>query len=99
MALIKCSECGKEISNEATECIFCGKPQGEKIVTVQLTSKKWKKIKLIAVIGIIFGWSLFIHHYNVSKWNDPYTGLGFCIMFFSLITLFVGKFGAWWNNR
>ena len=24
MALIKCSECGKEISDKATECIHCG---------------------------------------------------------------------------
>jgi len=26
MALIKCADCGKEISSEAEECINCGKP-------------------------------------------------------------------------
>ncbi len=28
MALIKCSECGKEISSEAKVCPHCGKPIG-----------------------------------------------------------------------
>lgn len=28
MALIKCSECGKEISSEAEACPSCGKPTG-----------------------------------------------------------------------
>lgn len=26
MALIKCSDCGKEISGDAVSCIYCGKP-------------------------------------------------------------------------
>lgn len=26
MALIKCSDCGKEISGDAASCIYCGKP-------------------------------------------------------------------------
>lgn len=26
MALIKCSDCGKEISDEAEVCIYCGRP-------------------------------------------------------------------------
>lgn len=29
MALIKCPECNKEISNKATQCIYCGYPLGE----------------------------------------------------------------------
>lgn len=29
MALIKCPECGKEISNRAVSCIYCGFPLSE----------------------------------------------------------------------
>lgn len=31
MALIKCKECGKEISDKAKTCINCGCPLNEKI--------------------------------------------------------------------
>ena len=51
MSLIKCSECGKEISDKATACPSCGNPiynqpvrinESKKVEIVQ-TSKKWKK--------------------------------------------------------
>lgn len=32
MALIKCSECGKEISDKAKTCIHCGNPIHEERV-------------------------------------------------------------------
>lgn len=41
MALIKCPECGKEISNRAESCIFCGCPIGsakDGVLRVQLSS-------------------------------------------------------------
>lgn len=32
MALIKCPECGKEVSDKATNCINCGYPLNEPVV-------------------------------------------------------------------
>lgn len=32
MALIKCSECGKEISDKAINCVHCGNPIKIKIL-------------------------------------------------------------------
>ena len=32
MALIKCPECGKEISNKSKQCIHCGYPLDEPII-------------------------------------------------------------------
>lgn len=29
MAMIKCSECGREIDNEASACMYCGNPIGK----------------------------------------------------------------------
>lgn len=53
MALIKCSECGKEISDKAKTCIHCGCPVEKK----QNNNRNIRKI----IIGIIiFGLSLII---------------------------------------
>ena len=53
MALIKCSECGEEVSEDATSCPKCGHPV--KAVTIEKTGKKWKRLILIAVLMFIFG--------------------------------------------
>ncbi|MGH8428216.1 MAG: zinc-ribbon domain-containing protein [Gammaproteobacteria bacterium] len=43
MALIKCSECGREISDRATSCPGCGNPIGlDHATTIEQTSKRWK---------------------------------------------------------
>ncbi|MGB2632042.1 MAG: zinc ribbon domain-containing protein, partial [Minisyncoccales bacterium] len=59
MALIKCSECGREISDKAETCPACGSPlQDKKIqkpVVIEQTSKSWKVIQLISGILIIVG--------------------------------------------
>jgi flagellar basal body-associated protein FliL len=57
MALIKCSECGKEISDKAKMCVNCGNP-----IKKEKTKRPKKKniliviiILVIAIIGIIIG--------------------------------------------
>ena len=41
MALIKCKECGKEISDTANECVHCGCPLGK---VKFYTSNNWTGI-------------------------------------------------------
>lgn len=43
MALIKCSECGKEISSKATQCIYCGNPIFEERIE-KVKKKKWEDL-------------------------------------------------------
>lgn len=45
MALIKCPDCGKEISDRARTCPFCGCPIGELLESVETV-----KIKLLPVV-------------------------------------------------
>lgn len=91
MSLIKCSECQKEISEEAISCPFCGRPNKiEKVHTIELTSKKWKIVKLISWVGFFMGLVLLG---NKSK------EIGSIVLVLSLIGIFVGKAGAWWSNR
>lgn len=91
MSIIKCSECQKDISDEAISCPFCGKPNKIKtITTIQLTSKKWKIWKLISVVLIIVG---FISLGKGSK------ELGTALLFIGFLSFIVSKFGSWWTNR
>ena len=69
MALIKCPECGKEVSDKASACIHCGYPlQEQKMTTTMSNSKKVvihsfdtpspQKIPAIKVVREITGMSL-----------------------------------------
>lgn len=58
MALIRCPECGKEISDKAASCIHCGCPldnamQEESVVNVQPAAST--NASLLSYVGNIFG--------------------------------------------
>ncbi len=83
MALIKCSECGKEISDKATSCIHCGKKLNVKKDSIEKPRKKSKK-KSILIIGsvllaiVIIGITIFlVLNYNsksyIGKWEHNIT--------------------------
>ena len=70
MSLIKCPECGREISDRAPHCIHCGFPLNEandapkksetsRFYTITLTSfPKGEKPKVLQGIRLIFGYGL-----------------------------------------
>ena len=57
MALIKCSECGKEISDKATACMNCGCP----------IEKVKKKVRIIKTGGLALRCSVFIDNQPVGQ--------------------------------
>lgn len=69
MALVKCTECGKELSDKATTCPNCGCPLGEiqeTEVTATSTKSATKKktiivmsIAILVVLAIIIGFLLY----------------------------------------
>lgn len=83
MAIIKCPECGKDISDKAKECIHCGCPienkEPQKVEVVKKRNKMSKKKKItivisiiVAICGIIGG----IFFYNELKKNDKKIDIG-----------------------
>jgi len=65
MGLIKCSECGRDVSDKATACPACGAPiadaaVGASIQTIEKTSKKLKAHYAIAVVVFFIGLIWFI---------------------------------------
>lgn len=103
MALIKCSECGKEISDKAKTCINCGNPIfQEKIKTIN--KMKWEdlgyeeKNKIIAYRKTLKQWwdfnrilpVLVIMIFFVFLMLFTFAKLNFTIMLFIIaITFFV----------
>lgn len=57
MALIKCKECGKEISDKATACIHCGCP----------IEKEKKKVIIVKNGGLALRCSVFIDNQPVGQ--------------------------------
>lgn len=106
MPLIKCPECGHDVSDQAFSCPSCGHPlksinqvTQQSPVTIEQTAKKWKWIKLISSIFIIIGLFIFFNGATTEGFQNIKTGLGLSITFLAFIVFLVGKFGAWWTNR
>lgn len=104
---MKCSECGKDISDKAATCPYCGnpingtKPQvqvstGENQplkIEPELTSKKWKKVKIIGWIVVVGG--LFI----MTGGNDSALGAGILVSFVGVVILIIAYIGAWYADK
>lgn len=69
MALIKCNECGKEISDGAKICPHCGSQ------TEKYKKEKAKKVKvitigaiiLISIIGVTIGFGIYVNNLVASR--------------------------------
>jgi hypothetical protein len=60
MALIKCSECGKEISSNVTSCPECGNPINKETIVVPKRISKKPIIYFPYIFLIIFGIVFFV---------------------------------------
>jgi hypothetical protein len=87
MALIKCPECRKEVSDKAVNCPFCG--YAFRSVTVEQTGKVWKLVKLMSVLMLVVGAMFYKQNQLLSN----------MLLTFGVIFFIVSSFGKWWNNR
>lgn len=72
MALIKCSECGADVSENASVCLKCGCPLDiTKQVVFEAQKKKNKKIITIVVSIIVFLVLLVVGILGVNYYNNP----------------------------
>ena len=97
MSLIKCSECGKEISDHAVACPSCGNPIHNQVapiansnepVEIELTSKRWKKKFIWSIIFFLIGWMAI----------SQSVVIGILLMILGLATAVVASIGRWWTN-
>lgn len=108
MSLIHCSECQKEVSSQATNCPHCGNVINQNTqvgvgnigtqnlkVELELTSKRWKKVILIAWLILIAGVLLL----GVFATDQDLKWIGINMICLSVPVWIVGKVGAWYSNR
>lgn len=54
MALVKCRECGKEISDTAKKCVHCGAPLKDGDFSKELKALKRVAIVVIIALAVVF---------------------------------------------
>jgi DNA-directed RNA polymerase subunit RPC12/RpoP len=86
--LIKCAECGREVSDRAPACPACGNPIGA--TTIEATAKRYKANQLLAFAASCLGILLLL-----SETTRP---LGFFVILIGIIWWIVARFGAWWHH-
>lgn len=91
MSLVECPDCKKQISDAAPSCPNCGRPQAqaapqrEQVVTVQQTSKHWKALILLSILG-------FFASFSIQSGNGPLLMAGSILLFFFAVI------GKWWHH-
>ena len=94
MALIKCVECGAEVSNQAEKCPKCAYPiatqQAEnKTQVIEQTSKKLKFQMLISMVVLFGGFPvLFVN-----------TTIGISLIVVGFILVIATKISVWWHHQ
>ncbi len=90
MALIKCSECNKEISDKATSCPGCGAPIGgiaaQQLPPIVVTAPKSRSM---AVVLALFLGGLGIHKFYLNSPGWGFIYLIFCWTFVPAILGFI----------
>jgi uncharacterized membrane protein YvbJ len=106
MALIKCPECGTEVSDRADSCPKCAYPitgggttqaHGGKIQTIEQTSKKYKLQQLLSTFLTIGSFIVMIVGFSgeSSQGAGAFGMLGFIV---GLIWFIGVRFISWWHH-
>ena len=101
MALIPCPECKREVSTLAVSCPHCGtpvvnfrlvSPDKETVVTTQLTNKRYKLQRLVALALAVIGWVIII-------FGPPGSGVaGLILLIVSIGWGIVVSILNWWHH-
>ena len=101
MAMIKCSECGNDVSDKAGSCPNCGAPisnSPSSSRTIEETSKTWKSHQLFGGLATVVGLV------GAMAIGGSYEGGGPAAMIFGGIGIvgifwFIGaRIMAWWHH-
>lgn len=94
MALIKCIECGNEVSDKAEKCPKCAYPishvhQEKKPQVIEQTSKDLKKKLLISIGLIIAGFALMF----------AIPAIGAILALVGIFSVIRTKYSIWWHHK
>ena len=105
MALIKCSECNREVSDKASACLGCGAPiaaagAGTPIQTIQKTSKRLKAQSLLSGILAAFGGLVVIlSSIAASETHSPMPTFPIILFMAGFVWYVSVKIRIWWHHE
>lgn len=101
--LIRCPDCQTEVSDQALQCVKCGRPMAaareagrstEAAITTQATAKRYKAQMLVGVAILIVG--VFMMVGSETGGDGRVWG---AVLFLAGLVLYLGaRFRAWWAN-
>ena len=104
MALIKCPECGTEVSDKAVACPKCAHPivegsaeqvQTVKVQPIKKTAKKYKVKLLIGVFLMVLGFLLIVSSIMGQQFNVVTAILGGLATVGGVVWLIIAEFSSW----
>ena len=98
MALIKCPECGSQVSSKAALCPRCAYPIDKPVQTVEQTSKSLKLSFLMSTLMIAVSFMVVCIGWLGDGINDSNTIIGAIGMLIGLLWHLIVKFEIWWNH-
>lgn len=96
MAMITCSECGNNVSDQANVCPHCGIRMQQQAVVIANPYHGKKNMllgKLLAVIGP------FLIMFSFFSGKSGLFLLGIVLIFLGAIILVIGRIQHWWHWR
>ncbi len=94
MSLIKCPDCGKDVSTRDASCPHCGAPLTTEEIEVgtDLTGKRYRLYIVLGILVCSLGWILF---FSEDK-SSVHTGVYFIVI--GLIGYIAAKILIWWER-
>ena len=91
--LISCPGCSNKVSSNAPTCPQCGCQL--KATLVEQTSKRWKRLQMIAVLPIIVGAIAIMF---AAEPDDYLSYIGVVVFAVGTLTLIGSSICAWWYH-
>ena len=101
MALVKCPDCGRDVSERAPVCPGCGAPIAvapnaapsyRPVQTIEQTAKRWKKMRLTG-LGLVC-----LSPVSCAIGGEVMGSFGWASLFTGFAMLTYARFGTWWHH-
>ena len=102
MPLIKCPECGNQVSTLASTCPQCGVPiNNEDSTTSSLTIQETSKQLKVYIIysSLIFWFGLILLIWSLLREKSFVIGLSVFFLLIGCILFLITKLRIWWHHK
>ena len=102
MALIKCLECNRDVSDKAANCPHCGYPLGRtasglrRVQVIERTERRWKALRALGWLLILAGVVVFLRELAADDFRGA--ALGWWLGGAGVACLVTSSAGAWWYH-